>query len=287
MKKKRKQQIRDYMVIALASAVYAAAISLFLDPNNLAPGGISGIAILVNRVIPIETGTLFLLFNIPILAVGLWKFGLRFLLSTIYCILLTSVFTNLLAECSPITKDPFLAAVAGGVLVAAALGMVFQCGATTGGTDIIIKLLRLKYPHMKTGFLFLLSDCLIIVCSVFVFHDFDRALYAGVSAFVTSKVLDLILYGSDGAKLLYIISDKSEGITKRLLEELDIGVTHIKGYGAYSKKEKQVILCVIKKQIYHHAEEIVRQEDPMAFMIVSSAGEIYGEGYKSYFSEKL
>lgn len=287
MKKTIKQRILDYIFIALAAVVYAVAISMFLDPNNLAPGGISGIAIIVNRMIPVETGTLFLIFNIPILILGLWKFGLRFLISTIYCIVLTSLFTNAFATFGPMTTDPFLASVVGGALVAVALGVVFKCGATTGGTDIIIKVLRLHFPHMKTGALFLMTDCLIILCSIFVFKDIDRALYAGLSVLVTSGVLDLVLYGKDGAKLLYIISDEADKITERILKELDIGVTHVKGCGAYSGKEKKVILCVIKKQVYHHAEEIVRQEDPLAFMIVSSASEIYGEGYKSYFSEKL
>ena len=287
MKKKIMKKVLNYGIIAFAAVIYAVAISLFLDPNNLAPGGVSGISIILNRILPIGTGTLFLIINIPIQILGLWKFGLKFLLSTIYCTVLTSVFTNVLSGFGPITDDPFLAAVVGGALVATALGVVFKCGATTGGTDIIIKLLRLRFPHMKTGALFLITDCLIIFCSLFVFKDINIALYAGLSVLVTSKVLDLILYGKDGAKLLYIISDESEKITMRLLEELNIGVTYVKGSGAYSGKEKNVIMCVIKKPVYHHAEEIVRQEDPMAFLIVSSASEIYGEGYKSYFSEKL
>lgn len=287
MKKKIMKKVLNYGIIAFAAVIYAVAISLFLDPNNLAPGGVSGISIILNRIIPIGTGTLFLIINIPIQILGLWKFGLKFLLSTIYCTVLTSVFTNIFSGFGPITNDPFMAAVVGGALVATALGVVFKCGATTGGTDIIIKLLRLRFPHMKTGALFLITDCLIIFCSLFVFKDINIALYAGLSVLVTSKVLDLILYGKDGAKLLYIISDESEKITMRLLEELNIGVTYVKGSGAYSGKEKNVIMCVIKKPVYHHAEEIVRQEDPMAFLIVSSASEIYGEGYKSYFSEKL
>ncbi len=287
MKKTVGKSVINYVIIAFASVIYGGAISLFLDPNDLAPGGISGIAIILNRVIPIETGTLFLLFNIPIQILGLWKFGYKFLMSTIYCTVLTSVFANVFSDFRPLTNDPFLAAVVGGALVAIALGLVFKSGATTGGTDIIIKLLRLRFPHMKTGALFLMTDCLIIFCSIFVFKDIDIALYAGLSVLVTSRVLDLVLYGKDGAKLLYIISDESDKITTRILEELNIGVTYVKGCGAYSGKEKNVIMCVTKKQVYHHAEEIVRQEDPLAFMIVSSAGEIYGEGYKSYFSEKL
>ncbi len=130
-------------------------------------------------------------------------------------------------------------------------------------------------------------DATIVAASVFVFKDLDRVLYAGMAVFVTSFTLDLVLYGRDGAKLIYIISDNSEKITARLLEELDIGVTYVKGQGAYSGKEKRVIMCVMRKQLAPRTEEIVKEEDPEAFMIISSATEIYGEGYKSYFSEKL
>lgn len=282
-----KRRILEYLLMTVSCLCYAAAISLFLDPNNLAPGGVSGISIILNRLIPISTGNLILLINIPILLLGLWKFGFKLILSTLYCTVLSSVLTNVLSGYGAVTKDPLLAALVGAGLVAVGLGGVFKAGATTGGTDIIIKLLRLRYPHMKTGALFFMIDATIVAASVFVFQDLDRALYAGIAVFVTSFTLDLVLYGRDGAKLIYIISDNAEKITERLLEELDIGVTYVKGQGAYSGKEKKVIMCVMRKQLAPRTEEIVKEEDPEAFMIISSATEIYGEGYKSYFSEKL
>ena len=282
-----KRRILDYLLMTVSCLCYAAAISLFLDPNNLAPGGVSGISIILNRLIPIGVGNLILVINIPILLLGLWKFGFKLILSTLYCTVLSSLFTNALSGCGAVTEDPLLAALVGAGMVAVGLGGVFKAGATTGGMDIVIKLLRLKYPHMKTGALFFLTDVMVVAASVLVFQDLDRALYAGISVFVTSFVLDLVLYGRDGAKLIYIISDNSEKITERLLEELDIGVTYVKGQGAYSGKEKKVIMCVMRKQLAPRAEEIVKDEDPEAFMIISSATEIYGEGYKSYFSEKL
>ncbi len=281
-----KKLVFDYAVITIASFVYAVGVTLFLDPNSLAPGGITGIAIILNRLTGLETGTWMMLINIPILLLGVWKFGLRFILSTLYCTVMMSWFTNLLIPVGVATTDPLLASLAGATLMAVSMGWVFKAGATTGGTDIIIKVLRLKVPHLKTGMLFFLTDIVIVAASAFVFQDLDKALYAGITVIVTSLVLDLVLYGRDGAKLIYIISDHSEKITKRLLEELDLGVTHVQGSGAYSGKEKNVIMCVAKKQIAPKAEEVVREEDPMAFMIVTSATEIYGEGYKSYFSEK-
>lgn len=269
------------------SFCYAAAISLLLDPNNLAPGGVSGISIILNRLFSISTGTLIFILNIPIMLLGLWKLGGKLIVSTVYCIIVTSVFTDLLSPLGPVTKEPLLAALAGAVLAAVGMGGVFKAGATTGGTDIIVKVLRLKMPHIKTGALYLVLDAVVVIASAFVFKDIDRALYAGITVFVASFVLDMVLYGRDGAKLIYIISDHAEKITARLLEELDIGVTYINGQGAYSGKEKKVIMCVMRKQLAPRAEAIIKEEDPEAFMIVTSATEIFGEGYKSYFSEKL
>lgn len=286
-KKDVKRIILDYIVITIAAFLQAVAISLFLDPNQLAPGGVTGISIILSRLIPIETGTIFLLVNIPILAIGLWKFGWKFILSTIYCTSLVSLFTNLLAPVGAVTNDRILAAIAGSILVAVGIGWVFKAGSTSGGTDIIIKLLRLRFPYIKTGAMFFITDVCIVTISAIVFRDLDVALYAGIAVVLTSFILDMVLYGRDGAKLIYIISDHSEEITQRLLEELDVGVTHIQGSGAYSKKDKNVIMCVVRKQLAPKTEEIVKEEDPLAFMIVTSATEIYGEGYKSYFSDKL
>ncbi len=286
-KKTVKQRIKDYVVITFASMVYAVAVSLFLDPNSLAPGGVTGIAIILNRLTGLETGTWVLFINIPIIALGTWKLGWRFILSTGYCTLISSLFINLLSPFGAVTEDLLLAAVAGGCLMAVGLGLVFKSGATTGGTDIIVKLLRIRFPQLKTGFLFFVTDAVIVAASGIVFKNVDVALYAGIVIAINSLLMDVVLYGRDGAKLVFIISDKHENITKRILEELDIGVTYISGSGAYSGKEKNVIMCVMKKQISPRAEAIVREEDPLAFMIVTSATEIFGEGYKSIYSEKI
>lgn len=286
-KKSIKRRILDYVIITFASLLQAVAISLFLDPNNLAPGGVTGISIILSHMSGLETGTLILLINVPILLLGLWKFGLRFLLSTLYCTVLISWFTNLLAPFGALTSDKLLASLAGGSMVAVGIGLVFKAGATSGGTDVIIKLLRLKFPHLKTGALFMITDTMIVTFSAFVFRNINSALYAGIAVIVTALVLDVVLYGRDSAKLIYIISDKYEVITERILLEIDAGVTHIQGTGAYSGNAKNVIMCVVKKQQAPMAEQIVKEEDPMAFMIVTSATEIYGEGYKSYYSEKL
>ena len=280
-------RIKKILFIIIGAAFYGAGISLFIDPNDFAPGGISGLSIILNRVIPLDTGTLFLLINIPIMIFGAWKFGKRFILRTLFAIVLVSFFTNLFIRFKPLTTDPMLAAVFGGGVVAIGIGMVLRSGATTGGTDVIIKYLRIKKPYLRTGTLFLIFDAVIIGTGWLVFQNLDVILYSAVSAMVTSQVLDLVLYGKDEANLIYIISDVSEKITNRILEEMQIGVTHLQGSGGYRRKDKQIILCVVKKQSAYRIEEIVKQEDEKAFMIVTSASEIYGEGYKSYFGEKL
>ncbi len=282
-----KESIKKYLIITLASLGYAAAVSLFVDPNNMAPGGVTGIAIIINRVLPVETGTLIFLLNIPILLFAIWKFGIKFTISTIYALSLISVFTNILSSFGAATDDILLAALAGGALTAVSIGLILKAGATTGGMDIIVKWLRIKLPHLKTGVIFFFVDVIIVSISGIIFHDIEAALYAAIAVIVSSVVLDIVLYGKDEAKLIYVISDKAEKITVRLLDELNVGVTHIEGRGAFSGKEKKVLMCAVKKTISPQIEVIVKEEDAEAFMIITRATEVFGEGYKSYFSERI
>ncbi|CDD66257.1 putative uncharacterized protein [Firmicutes bacterium CAG:882] len=287
----RKSKFGDMLInligIALGSFIYACGISLFLDPNNLAPGGASGLAIIFNRITGLETGTLYFIINVPIMLLGLWKYGVRFIATTFFSILINSYFTNMLAGAGALTSDPLIATMAGSVLVGVGVAIVFKSRATTGGTDIIVKVLHDKYKHIKTGVIFLLTDIVIVAFSGFVFKDINIIMYALISVFVQGKVLDMVLYGGDEAKLFYIISDKPQAISERILKEIDITATFLQGKGAYTGKEKQVILCVARKQQGPAIEEIVKSEDKDAFMIISSANEIYGEGYKNIMSDKL
>lgn len=281
------RRIEDLIVITIASAVYAVGVAQFADPNNLAPGGMTGLAIIMSRVIPMKSGTWLMLLNIPVIILGIYAFGFKFIVSTIYSTILTSVFTNVFLRFGAATHDVLLASLASAVLCGASVGVIFRAGATSGGTDIIVKYLKVKFPFMRTGIIFFVTDVIVVTISGFVFEDVNAALYAFICIFVSAKAIDLVLYGSDEAKLIYIISDDADDITRRVLEELDIGVTHINGTGAYSGKDKKVILCTVKKTLTPLVEDIVREEDPSAFMIISSASEVYGEGYKSYFSERI
>lgn len=283
----KKNPVLRYAVVVLGSLIYAAAVSFFLDPNELAPGGVSGLAIIIKRLVHLPTGFLMLCMNIPLMIIGIWKLGFRFFISTIVVVGVSSWATDLLGPLGPLTSDPLLAALAGGSMMALGMGLLFKVGATSGGSDIVVRLFKLKYKHIKTGTLFLMIDGCIVTLSAIVFHKIDSALYAAMSLVISTIVFDLVLYGADEAKLVYIITDKKDEITNRILSELDIGVTHLNGTGAYTDKPKQVILCAMQKRLLPLVQDIATEEDPLAFLIVTSANEIYGEGFKDLRGERL
>jgi len=287
MKKKIIHEIKCLLIIAVAAFVYAVGIGLFLDPNRLAPGGVTGIAVILNRLVTIETGTLYFLLNLPLVVVGIWKFGLRFMAKTAYAIVLVSLFTNSLSPMGALTEDLLIAAVLGGILNAVGIGLIFKAGATTGGTDIIIKILRRKYRHLKTGFLFLCTDVLIVSLSALVFKDIEVAFYALLTVVICGKALDYVLYGGDVAKMLFIITEKPEQIGARLMAELDVGVTYLQGQGGFTGKEKRVVFTMVPNRLGAEVQDIVKKEDPAAFMVVTGANEIFGEGYKDILKEEI
>ena len=287
MEKEVAKKVKSYVILTAAAVIYAAAISLFLDPNNIAPGGVTGISILVNRFTKIPTGTMNMLINIPIVLLGLWKFGWRFICSTMYVLALITVFINGFASRGAVTDDLLIASVLGGALIGVALALVFKAGATTGGIDIIVKVVRTKRKHIKTNILFLVFDSMVILASWIVFQDMTVAFYAGIAVVTDSIVMDKLLYGSDEAKLTYIISTKPAQVKQRLFDELDITATIITARGAYTNEPKELLMVVTRKQMHPKLEEIVKDEDTSAFMIVSSASEIFGEGYKDITRDKL
>ena len=287
VKQRLRTVLRSYLLILVASALYAAGVSLFLDPNNLAPGGITGIAVILNRLLPLSTGMLYLILNIPIVILGLWRFGWRFISRTAFAVLMTSVFTDLFSVWGALSSDLLLCSLAGGIMMGVGIGMVFRAGGTTGGSDIIIKVLRLRWRHLKTGFLFQCFDFAVVAVSGVVFRDIDIMLYALLTVFICGKALDLVLYGGDEAELIYIITDCYMPIATRIMQELDTGCTFLDGKGAWTGNDKKIIMTVVQKKVGPSVEEIVRAEDPAAFMIESSASEIYGEGYKDIFAERM
>lgn len=279
------------VTISLGCVAYAAGLILFLNPNDLAPGGVSGVSIMLNRFIPIEVGTLILLFNIPLLIIAFIKFGAKFTAMTAFATVLSSTIMDLLETFLPpdyaVTKDKLLAGIFGGALMAFGMGVIFRAGGTTGGSDIIIRLLRRKFRHLKTSTIFLITDCIIVGVSALVFGNIEAALYAGIALAVNSSVLDFVLYGSNGARMIFIVTERPDEINKVLTEKVNTGSTVIKGEGAYTGREKTILMVVAKKHRFPKIRDAVGAADPNSFMIVSSASEIFGNGYLSIFANEL
>ena len=292
---KQKQVVKKifrYVFITFTAALYAVGIALFLNPNNLAPGGISGIAIILKKMFPglPGVGMLILLINIPILAVGIKKFGIKFILSTMYSLIVSSVLIDILPivfNVNGVTDNKMLASVIGGATFGLGMGLMFRLDTTTGGLHIIVKIIKQKKPHLKTGQIYFLLDVVILAASAMAFKDVEVALYAAIAIYVSMVVMDRAIYGGDEATLVYIISEKRELIARRMMKEVNVGATMIQAKGAYSNETTEVIMCVMKKQTLVKVRNILKQTDSGAFMIVSSANEVFGQGFKDHFKTEI
>lgn len=292
---KQKQVVKKifrYVFITFTAALYAVGIALFLNPNNLAPGGISGIAIILKKMFPglPGVGMLILLINIPILAVGIKKFGIKFILSTMYSLIVSSVLIDILPivfNVNGVTDNKMLASVIGGATFGLGMGLMFRLDTTTGGLDIIVKIIKQKKPHLKTGQIYFLLDVVILAASAMAFKDVEVALYAAIAIYVSTVVMDRAIYGGDEATFVYIISEKRELIARRMMKEVNVGATMIQAKGAYSNETTEVIMCVMKKQTLVKVRNILKQTDSGAFMIVSSANEVFGQGFKDHFKTEI
>lgn len=207
------------------------------------------------------------------------------MISTVYSIVIVSAATNLLERAPALTADRLAAALAGGALSAVSIGFIMKLGATTGGMDIIVKILKRKYPHLKTGGIYLLIDSAVVALAMVSFGNIESGIYAGITVLTTSYLMNLVLYGTDEASMFLIVTDAAEKVADRLLRELHVGVTFLNGRGAFSSREKKIILCITRKAQGPKLENMVKEVDREAFLIVTSASEIYGEGYKSYDAE--
>lgn len=284
--------LKRYLLITSGCAIFALGIALFLDPNKVASGGVSGLAIILNyatqKVEWLNTGVWIVFLNIPLFILGFIFFGRKFILSTIYSTVVSSLFIELFSfifkKFLPLTDDIVIAGVVGGALMGLGMGIIFRLGSTTGGTDIVVKILRKKFRFIKMGIISLIVDLVIIGISTIVFREFSLAFYTVISLIITTVSLDWVLYGGDSAKLMYIITDSehAEKISEKILKELDISATYINGEGAYTGEGKRIIMCAIKKYLYPKLKDYVHEIDPGAFTIVTSAKEIYGEGYKNH-----
>lgn len=278
----RKNNWINFAMVTLGCVLFALSFDLFLDPSRIAPGGVSGLAMVVKYLTGLPIGMGILLMNIPLQIAAFLKLGKRFILYTAYATVLSSVLIDLWAFLPAFTNDLLLASIYGGLLMGAGMGMVFAGGATTGGSDVISKLVRLRYPHVRLGKIILLVDCGIVAISATVFQDINRALYAAISLYVSSLVIDLIMNGFDYATMIYIISDFSSEIAAKIQDKLERGVTYLSGQGAYEGAPKKVILCTVKRNESAALYDIVHEIDPNAFLIASEAHQVFGCGFSPY-----
>ena len=279
--------LQDYLLITAGSLLFAVGISLFAEPFHIAPGGISGLAIIINYLANLPVGLTIILINIPLFIAGFLKLGRSFVISSLYAMLLSSVIIDQLAHVEPFVEEPLLAALYGGLLIGAGMGLVFIHGASTGGSDIIVRLLRLRFAGLKLGRLMFLTDLFVIALAAAVFGDLNRALYAIITVYVNSIVIDAIIYGLEFSKVAYIISQNSEMIAQRIQEDLERGVTFVFGEGGYSGQPTKIIMCALKRQQIIKFYAIVHESDPQAFVIVTDAHEVVGYGFKTSGVQEL
>ena len=270
---------KKYGIIFAGAVLYAFSVALILKPNQLAPGGASGLAIMISYFTGIKTGTIILILNIPLIIAGVRAFGKEFLYGTMFAIFINSIFVNLFEEFPAPLHDMFLASVCGGTLDAVSLGIILRQGGTTGGTDIVAKILRKRMPQFEMGKLFILVDMVVVALSAFVFGNIENAIYSAICVVITGQVMDRILYGGQGARILFIMSDSAEKISRRLID-MNTGITYLKGRGGYTDREKNVIICVMRKRLLPAALKMIREEDEKVFMIVTLAEKVVGEGYR-------
>ena len=276
------RHVIQYLVIVLGSAIYALGFHCFLLPNSIVSGGVTGVAMIINAFTDWPIGLMIILINVPLFAIGWRHFGLDFLLSSLAGMAISSAFVDLFAMLNfpTATNDPMLASIIGGVIKGAGLGMIYFVGATTGGVDIIAKMVRQQKPHLNFGTIVMIIDVAIIVVYALALHKTESAMYSLIAMFVVSKVIDLALYGIDNSCLCYIISEKSEELTQEIITgTMHRGVTLLDGQGAYSHTPKHVIMCVIKRTQIAQLRRVVRSVDEHAFFVVSDAKNVFGKGF--------
>lgn len=279
-----KKTAEAYFWITFGSILYAIGFDWFYTPNAIGFGGITGVGQVVNAFFPIiPIGIFVLVVNIPLFVLG-WKYiGGHLLITSLYSMVVSSVAVDAIAmviDFQPM--DRMLAAICGGAVIGLALGIIFAKGATTGGTDLIARLVKLKLPWAPMGKLLLVIDMAVIILVAIAFGDVMAALYGVIAQVVSAYVTDAVLYGMDTAKVAYIISDRAQAISDVIVRDLDRGVTVLRGEGAYSGSEKRVLMCAFKQKEIVDLKQMIFEIDKNAFIIVCNAHEVTGNGFKTY-----
>ena len=286
-----KKNWREFLWIPatlVGSAIFALGFALFLQPNEMNAGGISGLAQVVVKLTGMGTvGTLSILINLPLFVLGGLKIGKRFFAGSLLGMLFSSVMIDVLAVVEFPRVEPLLGILYGGVLCGFGLGVVFIFGTSTGGSDILVRLLKLKYRHVPIGQISMVFDLFVVIMTGIVFGDITKALYTGLTVFLCSQVIDAVVYKFDYSKVALIISARHDAIAEAIGKKLDRGATFLNGEGTYSHKETKVILTAVKKQQVAELKALVMEIDPNAFVIVQEAHQVLGDGFAKYTKNSL
>lgn len=279
------RQIIDYAQIISGCALGAVAYPLFLVPNNIAPGGITGLATILNYVFGFSVGITSLVLNLPMFLVGFRTMGKRFVLRTLVATVVFSVLIDLI-RLKPLTRDPLMAAIFGGTLLGLGIAVILRGGATTGGTDMLARMVHKYLPGISVGAFLFLFDFLVVLAAGFTISA-EKAMNAMIAIFICSKVVDTVLTGVGTDKACYVISKNHERITARLLSELQRGVTVMDATGGFSGKSVKMLVCVVGRMEVMGLKNIVREEDSQAFVFITETHETLGEGFHDLASENL
>jgi len=278
----------DLVKCMIGCALFGLGFNLFLEPNGLNAGGITGLSMILVHLLGVGTvGTVTALLNLPLFAVGGLKIGKKFFFGSLFGMIFSSLFIDLFADLPTPTIEPLVGSLYGGVLCGGGLGIVFASGGSTGGSDIIVRLLKLKWQNVPIGSINIAFDACVAVLTGMVFQDITLALYSGVTIFVSGKIIDAVVYRFDYSKVALIITQKQEKVTEKIVKELDRGVTLLYGEGAYAHQPMKVILTAVKRQQLAELKQLVMEVDPNAFVILQEAHQVLGDGFARYVKDAL
>lgn len=282
------QKCKWILATIAGSAVFAFGFAVFLMPNDMNAGGISGLAQVVVELTGLgSVGTLSILINLPLFILGGVKIGKRFFLGSLLGMSLSSILIDLFALHAQLQTEPLVAVLYGGVLCGLGLGIVFISGTSTGGSDILVRLLKLRYRNVPIGQISMCFDALVVILTGLVFHDVTKALYTGITVFLCGQVIDAVVYRFDYSKVALIISSEYESIAREIGLKLDRGATFLHGEGTFSHQATKVVLTAVKKQQIAELKELVTRLDPKAFIIVQEAHQVLGDGFSRYSKDSL
>ena len=279
--KKILDSLKDLFWFFIGGFIFAFAVTFFVNPNEISPGGLTGISTVLNYVFGLPLGITLFLLNLPIFIIGFLKFGGNFIIKTFIATFMVSINLTFAEFIYPTFYiDKILASVFGGILMGLGISIVLRHGATTGGIDIIAKIINNRFRHLTVGRLILIMDAIIISIAAFVYKNIESILYSVISMYASSRITDLMLYGADKGRIIYIITSKHEEICYEINNSLHRGVTIIKAIGGYTGTEKNLLFCTVRIHEVSTIYSIVDKFDKKAFIVVSEAGEIIGEGFK-------